>query len=295
MDPIKIILQKIQNSIDEFDKAIPSEQKKILRQVFRELQKLETGQGRILTRVSNLKLINGLRNTLKKIIINDEYLSQVKTFMEAFEVVTQLNNEYFKQFNEKFSPAKTLQIIKETSIEATVNSLTEAGIISNVVDPVYDLLRLNITTGGSMDDLMEEVNKQIVGTKDEPGTLQTLTKQVTTDAINQYSANYNKAVSADLNFKWSRYVGSLLATSREFCILMVGKDYYHESELPEILKGHIDGHNCQIYKKTGLPRGMVAGTDIYNFQVRRGGYNCGHQSFGVPDSAVPEELRNKFT
>jgi hypothetical protein len=42
------------------------------------------------------------------------------------------------------------------------------------------------------------------------------------------------------------------------------KRYIHKSEIKTILKGEIDGHQCEIYEKTGLPKGMIEGTTEQN-------------------------------
>jgi GNAT superfamily N-acetyltransferase len=68
----------------------------------------------------------------------------------------------------------------------------------------------------------------------------------------------------------------------------------HKSEIPTILLGDIDGHECEIYAKTGLPLGMKDGTTPENFIVHRGGWNCGHQLVPVAPEAVPEDVRRKI-
>jgi hypothetical protein len=73
------------------------------------------------------------------------------------------------------------------------------------------------------------------------------------------------------------------------------KRFVHKSEIPELLKGHIDGHKCKIYEATGLPMGMIEGTTAENFIVYRGGYNCGHELIPVNEAAVPKEIRAKFS
>jgi hypothetical protein len=96
-----------------------------------------------------------------------------------------------------------------------------------------------------------------------------------------------------LNVEWYVYRGTNLTTTREFCELLTKKEYVHKSEIPELLKGHIDGHQCRIYDKTGLPYGMKEGTNADNFIVNRGGWNCGHQLIPVRTEAVPEAIRNR--
>jgi hypothetical protein len=60
------------------------------------------------------------------------------------------------------------------------------------------------------------------------------------------------------------------------------------------LEGEIDGHQCKIYDATGLPMGMIDGTNPENFFVNRGGYNCGHELIPVSEVSVPKEVRERF-
>ncbi len=284
------IIKLIESSIDDFNAGIPEIQKQLYSDLVKELQKLSTKEGKILADVANLKLIGNIRNKLEKIILNEQYIKQVENYVKAFDLVTALQVEYFKDFNTNFRPAKTLAIIRQTSIEATLNSLTESGINANVLDPVHDLLRVHITSGGNYPDLLGDLQNRIMGNEKELGGLMKYSKQITTDALNQYSANYQKTVAEDLGLEWFRYVGSNLTTTRQFCEWLTKKEYFHISELPEIIRGRIDGHTCAIYKKTGLPYGMNPVTNVSNFQTLRGGFNCGHQAFAVPTIAVPAAL-----
>ncbi|MBS1760647.1 MAG: hypothetical protein JST23_11050 [Bacteroidetes bacterium] len=180
------------------------------------------------------------------------------------------------------------------AVESTINALVGQGLSSNVIAPVQKILTDNITTGGSYAKFQEQLQNHILQNETGEGNLQRYTKQITTDAINQYNAQYGETVAQDLQFSWGRYIGSNLTTSREFCVLLTDKQWVHKSELPEIIKGHIDGTDCKLSKTTGLPLGMIPDTDADNFKVRRGGYNCGHQFFWVPDSAVPADVKDKF-
>jgi hypothetical protein len=286
------IIKFIQQSIDSFNGSIPGIQKSMYKELVKELKNLDTKNGKILSTVNNLRLILSIKNKLQKIIINTDYIKEVESYIKAFDEVTKLQIKYFADFSKNFSPSKTLKILKEMSIDSTLNSLTEAGIDDNVIEPINELLRINITSGGDFQDLLDSLRIRVI-TSDVTGlgNLEAYTKQITTDALNQYSANYQKTVSEDLKLEWYRYTGSLLTTSREFCIKLVEKDFVHKSELPTIIKGNIDGHQCHISKSTGLPDGMIKGTNESNFPVYRAGYNCGHQFFAVPEITVPTNIK----
>jgi len=288
---IKAILNAIDLSIERFQDAIPGIQQQTFEELQPILKELQVKNGRLLNNLDNLKLIGQIKNKLERIIISAEYKEKVKDFVNSFSEISNLNNSYFRQFNEKYDPKNTLPIIKQLAIEAAINDLIGQGLVSNIIAPIQKILLQNITTGGSYANFQEVLRNHILTNETGEGNLQRYTKQITTDAINQYNAQYGETVAQDLQFNWGRYVGSLLTTSREFCTLLTEKKWVHKSELPKIIKGHIDGVDCKLSKTTGLPLGMIPDTNADNFKVRRGGYNCGHQFFWVPDSAVPADIK----
>lgn len=291
---INDILKLIDDSINKFQESIPGIQKTLMAELQPLIRQLAVKDGRILNNIENLKLIGNLKNKLQGIIISADYQKNVQQFIDNYQALSDLHNEYFRQFNKKFSPAETLKIIRELAVETTINDLLGQGMRAEVINPVIDIINQNITTGGSYFDFQEQIRNHIISDKQGDGSLERYTKQITTDAINQYSAQYNQAIAADLKFNWGRYVGSNITTSRQFCILLTAKDYVHRSELHDIIKGEIDGQKCKLSKTTGLPLGMIPDTTVDNFKIRRGGYNCRHQFFWVPDNVVPMNIRRKF-
>jgi hypothetical protein len=56
----------------------------------------------------------------------------------------------------------------------------------------------------------------------------------------------------------------------------------------------IDGHQCKINEKTGLPIRMIKGTNPDNFIINRGGKGCGHELIPVSNVVIPKYLRAKY-
>lgn len=281
----------IEGAIEDFQKKVPSIQARIFDDLQEQLQQLKTSNGKVLANVENLKIIAKIKNRLESIIMDDRYIAEVQKFLQAFEHVGTFYNDYFASFNEKFKPSKTIPIIKQMSIDATINSLSEAGIISNIIEPIADILRTNITTGGSIADLNNQLRNHITTNETGEGKLERYSKQITTDALNQYSANYNQAIASDLGLEWFMYVGSNLTTTRPWCLAMTKLKYVHVSQLPKILKGFVGDEKVPLSPKTGLPGGMIPGTNVNNITVYRGGYNCGHQLVAVDEVAVPGYIK----
>lgn len=295
------ILKKINDSISNMNKRIPSIQKVIYDSLQDDLRKLDLQNGKIKATVKNLSLINSIKNKLNRIILTDGYKSEVKDFAKSFNEIASLQNDYWKGIDKEFKPKAILKAIREQSISDTVGKLTEAGIGANIAEPIADILRTNITTGGSYKDLTEQLRENLVNTQ-TPGTMEKYIGQITTDAVNQFSNQYTQLVSSDLGYEWFKYDNTDILTTRPFCDAMTDRPYFHVSEIPALLRGegltYLNKKTgkrepVSIYEKTGLPSGMIPGTDASNFFIRRGGYRCGHSIRPVNERQVPQADKDR--
>jgi len=288
---IQKITQKIDSAIDSFNDSIPEIQKEIDSQIRLLIKELDLNGKNIKNSVQNIRLLVKMRNKIESIVLNDKYKEQVKQFADTFNNISTLQNLYFSSLEKRFVPSKILAAIKEDAISATVRSLTEGGINANLTSGIEDILRTYIRNGGEYVELVDRMKTFISGNNNVPGYLTRYARQVTIDSIQQYNAAYNHAISAELGYEWYMYIGSNITTTREFCQKMTKKKYFHKSELPEILKGRIDGQQVRINPKTDLWYGAYEDTSEKNFNDRRGGYQCRHQIYAVASTIVPIELK----
>ncbi len=294
------ILKDIDRSINRFNKNIPASQKAMYQELVSELRRLDLNGDTIKTTVANLKIIQSIKNKLTRLILTDDYLSDVKEFVKSFNTVASLQNEYWKGVEDKFKPTPLLKQIRLQAIGDTVQSLTEAGIGANIGDKIAGILRTNITSGGSYKALNAQLLEITTDTYKSDGLLTKYTKQITHDSIQQYNRQYSHQAAAGLGFEWYAYQGSDIKTTRPFCDAMTDLRYFHVSEVPRLLRAEDlyyikDGEKTKvpIYPKTGLPAGMIEGTNPDNFFIRAGGYNCGHAIRAVPERNVPLDYRDR--
>jgi hypothetical protein len=293
------IIKTVEKAIERFNKGIPSLQKEMYNGIQEELKRLDTVNGKIKATVSNLRIITSIKNKLLKLILTDDYKKEVREFAKAFNEVTKLQNEYWRSVESTFKPKTLLKEIRTQAISDTVAKLTESGIGATIQEQIADVLRTNITTGGSYAALTDQLRESLLNTETD-GMLSKYAKQITTDSLNQYSAQYTQAVSIDLGFEWYAYQGSDITTTRPFCDAMTDFRYFHVSESPRLLRAEDlyymkDGVKTKvpIYERTKLPHGMIPGTNPANFQINRGGYNCGHQIRPVSERLVPEDIKQR--
>lgn len=296
------IIKRIDKAVRRFNKNIPAAQRSMFDAVMEEISKLDTNGGNIKATVANIKRIAAIKNKLQRLILTDEYKAEVKEFAKAFNDVTRLQNEYWRGVERTFKPRPLLKEIRRQAIGDVVKNLTETGIDANVANPIAELLRTNITTGGSIKALTKQLRESLLNTQ-TPGTLEKFAKTYTTTSINQYSATYTNTVSSDLGFTWYRYANSLITTSRPFCQSMREENqYFHVSMIPSLLRAeglyYTDDEGVRLKvplnNRTGLPDGFIAGTDASNFLINRGGWNCGHQAQPISEGLVPADIRAKI-
>jgi hypothetical protein len=290
----KALIQLITDSVNKFNKNIPGIQRKMLDDILLLVKQLDIKDDRIKISGNNLRLIAEVKSRLQSILLNKEYQNNVKAYIKNFDEIIRFQNDYFSKLESKFTAPKLATEIKKQAINSVVNSLTENGLNANIVDKVHDLMRKATTSGGSYSSMNKQLSDFLINNESGDGQLLRYTKQITTDALNQFSGQYTQLVSSDLGFEWFRYSGSNIQTSRPFCLACTDRKYFHISELPKVLKGdfpEFELYDGRLNKNTQLPEGMIPGTDVSNFMINRGGYNCGHQWRPVSEDLVPNEDR----
>jgi hypothetical protein len=294
LTPEEEIINTIGSAVDKLANSAAAKQNPLFDEIVNLVQRLKTANGALLNSVDNLKIINDIKNKIERFIIDKNYKDQLKDFAQTYTQIAGLQNQYFASFNAKFKPINTLQVLTKGAVASTLNNLTEAGINTGVIDGINNILLTNIQQGASMADMTRQLREEVLGNKDVPGSLHQYIGTYATTAINQFSAEYNKSISDDLGLEWYSYTGSLLTTSRPFCINAVAKRFIHISEFNTILHGDFgDLGRIHVNKKTHLPDGLMEGTTPDNFQRRRGGWNCGHQILAVPSIIVPQDVKDK--
>lgn len=294
------ILKKIRQAVSKFNRNIPKAQRAMFDAISEEITRLDLhSDGKIRTTAKNLAILSSIKNKIIKIVVTPEYRQEVKEFAKAFNEITVLQNAYWKEQEAKFKPRRILKELRKQAITTTVNQLTESGIGVNVGERITEMLKASITTGGSYKKLTQSLRDGLLNTE-QKGYLDRYAKQVTVDSLNQYSAQYNHIISSDLGYEWFKYDNTDIDTTRPFCDAMTDQPYFHVSEIPRLLRAEglyydKDGVKTKvpIYSKTGLPQGMIPGTDAATFFVNRGGYNCGHQIRPVAERQVPQEVKDR--
>ena len=268
---------------DRFNKNVGTRSNNMWSTILKTIKKLETDEaGNILTNSKNLKILRTLRGDIKKTIITHQYKKDLNKFLGGFDELKGINDTYYKSIASGTINAnkQVFNEVKNFSIQATKNSLLDSGITKEIIKPVENILSQNVTTGGSFQDLTEALRNDILGDSKTLGKLERYSKQITTDSLNQFNANYNQTVSNDLGLEFYYYNGAVKETSRSYCVNRVNEGrFFHKKEVEETA-------NEQW-------KGKIPNTNGSSIFINRGGFNCGHQWLAVDSLAVPQSAKDR--
>lgn len=290
------ITELLKSSSDRLMDRLSDLDNTIFEGVEEQLRSLDTEGDKIKSSVKNLNIIAKIVSRLNKIILTDEYKEDLQEYIKTFDKIIALQNQYFKQLESNFKPTRLLQALRNEAVDDVLKSFRK-----DLVDiqgaGIREVLRRNITSGGSYKEMMSQLAGGIKGNgQGQYGFSEQIKTRVIT-SVATFSRSYSNLVAQGLNFEWYQYVGSTITTTRCFCLAMTDRRYFHKTEVPQIIKGNFDEfkeRRCKINKKTKLPDGMFKNTNPDNFFTYAGGWNCQHSIFPLPESAVPVSIRNKI-
>ena len=177
--------------------------------------------------------------------------------------------------------------ILEFATQQTALDLLDAGVDTNFINPILNLLNNAVNNGSSLDNLLEELDVYINGGSTGVGALKRYVTQVANDSLTQFNANYTQAVTQDLGFEFYKYTGTIITDTRPFCNDFVNK-YYHKKEVEElgIAKNPLSGGSLTSVQL----KGRITGTNSSNIFTRRGGWNCRHYFSPLSPRLVPKSV-----
>lgn len=287
---INLVDDKIDKELARFIEGVDKSQKGIFNRLLSIIKGIETdANGNIKQTVKNLRLLNTVRKTIENEIITGAYIKRVDSLSNQFPAIASLNNEYFSTIEAAFKPNRELyQEIIKNSIVSTRASLLESGVAENVINPIVKIVNDSVTTGAGFEDMVDELRVIIKGDEERLGQLMRYSKQITTDALNQFNASYNETIARDLDLEWYFYSGGRRKTSRPFCKTYAGR-YFHKKEVEDFGK-RIDLDGSNLCASPNLCEGRIKGTNSSNILRYRGGYFCGHIYKPTLIDAVPKSV-----
>jgi len=281
------IVNEIQVSIDIFSESVDPIQKDLYNKLSATLKELALdSEGNIKRTAANLKIIKKVEKQLSSVISDRKYQANIAKLQQYLSDSTELQEKYFNQADDADKPP-VISEMEAQAFDASVASLTGAGLKENLVNAATKIVSQGITEGTSFADMNDEMRRFMLGDKEVEGKLLGYSKQIVSNTLHSVSRNYNSLMTENLGLEWFQYVGALVKDSRPWCKALVRKRWIHQSELGAICRGIIDGEKVSL-------AGLMPDTDKENVCSRCGGYGCTHHMVPVTAEAVPLEVRRKF-
>lgn len=276
-DLAKKQLSYIDKRTDEFLDFINNNYQDFTRELVKELKDLKTdSNGAVLDNEANRKLLNSLGTRVQSVMKRIGFDNAVLRLVSSFDEINKNIAAIHKDANNLNIAKSSLDALKKWGISQVTYNMQGAGMDNSLVQPVRETLAKTLATGGSLVDLITEIQDSVGTTPTgTSGIFQRYMIQVSRDALHGYDGLVNDKIRNQYNLDAIEYVGSLVKDSRAQCDRWVDMEKIPLTQLQDEIDWAYDNGT-----------GMQPNTTPSNFCEKRGGYNCRHY-------AIPTRLDNE--
>jgi len=243
------------------------------------LKDLDLTNGYIQQTTANRRILTEAYNAIDTAYTSPTYSLAVSNYVAIVPKIDAANIAYFTSLESGFAPKKVYLKSIQKELITTVNQyVMQDGLQSQVIQPLNQILNQNINAGGSYSGFIDQVRTYVRGSSEVESKAMQYTRTFVKDTLFTYSRTYQQAVSADLGLTYYYYSGSLMDTSRPFCVERFDQ-YYSKKEIESWAGLEWKG------KKQGTTE-----SSIFHFA---GGWQCGHQIIPVSELIVPKEVKDR--
>ena len=288
---LKKIDGNLESVADQLEKIVAQAQEDLIPVLIKALEKLDYSGGSVVLNDKNLLMTSEIVETIRDALESGVYIEGIRDYSKSFPNQAELINGYFaKSFSERFAEKQIFNtIVRDAQIQA-LESLTGSAIDQVFEKPMKSLIQKSITTGASFQEMVEDLNTFIIGNDNIEGGLLRYTKQIARDTFSNYTRSYTDVLSKDLDVQWFSYDGGTVRDSRAFCLERAGK-IFHRKEIEAWGNGQSTG--SLDYPEGGEWQGKARGTNGSTIFSFLGGYNCIHYLAAMPDSLVPNHVKDR--
>jgi hypothetical protein len=271
---------------EEFIKAIGKVQNKFYKDILPLFDNLVIQDGVILANAENFAIANDIQNRLQTVLSESGYTSALrnmavgmneqKILTEAlYTLVTDGAAANFTEFAALYTNSQrtALQLIGESSIANFTTQFTQA-------------MEVSISSSSSFSELINNIRTVTVGNDEVEGVLQRYAKQNAKDSFSVTARVYSNAIAKKYGVEWFKYGGSLMDSSRPFCIERARRVFHYKE-----VEQWGNGTKCCGLKwpQSGTWAGHNRNTNKETIFTLLGGYNCNHVLEPLSVSDVPKD------
>jgi len=284
-------LEAIEDVPLNWAKSIDNYQPRLFNRLSRLLNELETVDGELAKTAANLNRIDQIVTGLRDFLTQGEYVDIVTKFNSEFTVQQGLTAQYFSDVL-KVEPvvtsfnAQLYQRNRAAAIEAVLsNASLDTMLLNDVRSTLVDSVGANARFGDTFDALQDLV----LGNAKREGQLLRYSRQIVSDTFATTDRAYTQLISEELGYKWFRWLGGKMKTTRCLC-LNLNRKYLSKGEVENIGRGNLSIiPNLASCRTNNGWAGMMKGTNEKTIFTVAGGYNCQHSILPESTFAVPKE------
>jgi hypothetical protein len=255
---------------------VKKSEKELYKEIVKIFENVSITNGKLSSTEKAEQFLLNLDKIIKEAAKKSGYNKGVGKFVKDFDKVANNVKELQSQLNKINITASQIAPIQNIEVANTIETLIGTKFSASVVAPLQQALYRNIMFGATVSDTEEFLKKYILSTDEKESKLLRYVKQVSRDSVSQFDGALNAKVAEEVGLNAVRYSGSLIKDSRSQCRKWVNDEILTLDALFEL--EIVKAINGLLYYDGKKSSGMYENTNVANFVIYRGGYNCRHRA-----------------
>jgi len=266
--------------MDSSEEALLASVKEAEKELYKEIAKifenLNITDGKISSTAKAEEFLLKLDKTIRQATKKSGYNSSVADFIKDFDKVEENVKELQSEINSINITSAQIAPVKNIEIANTVEVLLGDKFAASFIAPLQQALYRNVMLGATVADTEKYLRDYLISSSEKDSKLLRYVKQVSRDSVSQFDGSLQANIASEVGLNAVRYVGSIIVDSRAQCRKWVNDSLLTLDDLfaKEIQKAV----NGTLYYNGKKSSGMNPDTNVANFVVYRGGYNCRHRA-----------------
>jgi hypothetical protein len=270
-------LDLFNNAENDLLLATANSQRQLWALISDDFDKLQVdARGNIRLTDTNIKIVAEIVNKLKTGLGATEFANAMRLFLNKFDRGLQINTDIARALKPSYTLSQAQRSLMNQAKATAIDLLTNEGYKSRIDQTFRIPLNAAIQSGANLRETVKTMREIIQGNKDNDGRILANVKTYAGTTYATAERALTNSIFKDLNWKWFRYVGGEIDTTRTFCEERNGK-YFHRNAIAE-------------WADEGEWSGQIEGTNSENIFVFLGGWNCRHSLIPVTIRRVPESI-----
>lgn len=273
-DRLKAKSKLLENAPKELIESLEDVQERTLKKLLKELKEFKIDEnGNLKLSLSNISLIEPIGDRLREIIQDSGFTEAVERFGKDMDEIKSMTDEYMAEVFE--AEQKVIMDALYDQIKTSQLEILSTGAVETNVITFKDILQDSIAQSDNFTNLVENLQKNIIGSEEIPGKMVSYAKQNASDAFSIIERTYTTVVADSLGIEFYAFTGGIQSNTRKFCADRVGK-VFHKNEIAAWAELDWAGKNKNTNSKT-----------IFSLL---GGYKCEHSLTPVGLQDVPTNV-----